>query len=153
MSEGRRPGGLTALAVINFVYFALGLLMFVGFFTFIAIVNTDVVEQDKAMQDMKKAFEDAGVTMGLFAVVMVVSLISTVLLLLSGIGYLKQKMFLGRGLGTAYGMLALVSSGVSAIVLPPEAGGDFGLGTMLSFIYPIATLFLVNVTFKDDLVN
>jgi len=76
-----------------------------------------------------------------------------VLLLLSGIGYLKLKKFLGRMIGNTYAVISIVSSVISGIMFPSEMGGGFNIGTIIGLIYPIITLILLNTTFKEDLTN
>jgi hypothetical protein len=152
MSEGKRPGGLTALAVINFVFVVWGLLALLGLaamFAFIGKIPTDDMnETQKAQLD---AFQNMGLSVFIF--IFALSIISSVLLLLSGIGYLKQKKILGWGLGNAYGVISIVSSIVSTFMFPADIGGGFNIGTLVGLIYPILTLFLLNTTFKDDLTN
>lgn len=152
MSEGKRPGGLTALAVINFVFVVWGLLALLGLaamFAFIGKIPTDDMnETQKAQLD---AFQNMGLSVFIF--IFALSIISSVLLLLSGIGYLKQKKILGWGLGNAYGIISIVSSIVSAFMFPADIGGGFGIATLIGLIYPIVTLVLLNTTFKEDLTN
>ena len=98
-----------------------------------------------------EAFQKLGIPVFIFAFTL--SLVSSVLLLLSGIGYLKQKKFLGRTLGNIYAVIDIISSVVSGIMLAPETGGGFTIMTMVGLIYPILTLILLNTTFKEDLTN
>ena len=49
MNEEKRPGGLTALAVINFIFSGFGLLSLFGFVAFFALrgkIPTDNMEDD-----------------------------------------------------------------------------------------------------------
>ena len=147
MSEGKRPGGLTALAVINFIFGgfgALGLLALVAFFA----ILSGAAPEDQATIELKGALEEMG--KGMLVVMLVLGVISTVLMIASGVGYLKQKKFLGRTLGNAYAGLALVQSGISAAMVDPLAGGGFNIETMIGLIYPVLTLLLLNTTFKED---
>ena len=89
----------------------------------------------------------------MFIGLLALSVISSVLLLISGIGYIKQKKFMGRTLGNAYAILAIISGIVSAMMMKPEIGGGFSIGTIIGLIYPILTLILLNMTFKEDLTN
>ncbi len=152
MSEEKRPGGLTALAVINFVFSGWGFLSLLGlafFFTFIGAIPTEELQEPQRTQF--EAFKNMGVP--LFIFIFALTLISSVLLLLSGIGYLKQKKFLGRTLGNIYAITAIVSSVVSAMMFPSELGGGFNIGSIIGLIYPVVTLILLNTTFRDDLTN
>ena len=152
MSEEKRPGGLTALAVINFVFSGWGLLSLLGlavFFAFIGVIPTDQMQEPQRTQF--EAFKDMGVHV--FIIIFVLSLISSVLLLLSGIGYLKQKKFLGRTIGNIYAVLAIISSVFSGMLFPSELGGGFNIMSIVGLIYPVLTLILLNTTFRDDLTN
>jgi len=152
MDEGKRPGGLTALAVINFVFSGwgfIGLLGLAAFFAFIGKIPTD--EMQEAQRTQFEAFQNMGLSV--FVIIFALSLISSVLLLLSGIGYLKQKKFLGRMMGNAYAVITIVSSVISGMMFAPEMGGGFNIGTIIGLIYPVLTLILLNTTFRDDLTN
>lgn len=152
MSEGKRPGGLTALAVINFVFSGWGLITLFGLiamFAFIGKIPTD--QMDETQKAQIEAFQNLGLPTFIFLIVL--SIISSILLLLSGIGYLKQKKILGWALGNAYGILSIVSSIVSAFMFPAEIGGGFNIAVIIGLIYPIVTLVLLNTTFKEDLTN
>jgi hypothetical protein len=155
MNEGKRPGGLTALAVINFVFSGwgfIGLLFFAAFFAFIGKIPTDDMQEAQRVQF--EAFQNLGLSV--FVMIFVLSLISNVLLLVSGIGYLKQKKILGRMIGNAYAIFAIASSVISGFIFAgemAEMGGGFSIMTIVGLIYPILTLILLNTTFKDDLTN
>jgi len=150
MNEGKRPGGLTALAVINFILFGLGL---IGLLSMVA-THADLIPTDHMTEEQKAAIEALqNMSLPLFVVILALSLISNVLLILSGIGYIGQKKMLGRVLGNAYAVISIVRSIVSGTQISSEAGGGFNFGTIIGLIYPIITLILLNTTFKDDLTN
>jgi len=152
MTEGKRPGGLTALAVINFVFSGWGLIGLLGLaalFAFIGKIPTDKMQETQKAQI--EAFQNAGLPVFIF--IFALSIITNVLLLVSGIGYLKQKKFLGRMIGNTYAVIAIVSAIVSGMMWPREMGGSFNIGTIIGLIYPVVTLILLNTTFKEDLTN
>lgn len=152
MNEGKRPSGLTALAVINFIFSGFGFIQLLGLAAFFALMGkipTD--EMQEAQKAQIEAFQNLGLPVFIF--IFALTIISSVLLLLSGIGYLKQKKFLGRMIGNAYAVITIVSSVISGIMFPSELGGGFNFGTIIGLIYPIITLTLLNTTFKDDLTN
>ena len=152
MTEGKRPGGLTALAVLNFVFAGWGLLGMAGmvvFFTLMGKIPTENMDEKARMQI--EALQNMGLSTLVF--IFVLTVVSCILLLLSGIGYLKQKKFLGRKLGSTYGILAIISSIVSGVMFDPELGGGFNIGTIIGLIYPVMTLILLNTTFKEDFIN
>ena len=151
MTEGKRPGGLTALAVINFVFVGLGLigvLMLAAFFAFIGMIPTD--DMPEAQRTQIEAFQNMGVAV--FIIIFVLSIVSSVLLLVSGIGYLKQKKIMGRMVGNTYAVVSIVSSVVTGMMFAAELGGGFNIGTIIGLIYPVVTLILLNTTFRDDLI-
>jgi hypothetical protein len=134
----RRPGGLTALAVLNFVFGgfgALGLLFWLAVLG-VAQMRTDVTSQLR------------GAAQWLLWVMFLVNVANVILLIASGVGYLRMKRF-GRTLGTVYGILSLVYTGVvlASLEMP------FGFQHMIGLVYPLLTLILVNTTFAGDLVN
>ncbi|MHC4286367.1 MAG: hypothetical protein ACYSWZ_25880 [Planctomycetota bacterium] len=152
MSEEKRPGGLTALAVINFVFSGfgfIGLLVMIPLFAFIDKIPTDQMQE--AQRAQIEALQSLGLPMLIF--IFSLSLIYNILLLLSGIGYLKQKKFLGWIIGNSYAVMAIVSSIVSGMMFASELGGGFNIGTIINLIYPVLTLILINTTFRDDLTN
>lgn len=151
MSHGKRPGGLTAMAVINFVFGGFGALGFLGLiFILLMLVGTIANEQ---ASEIKEAFEEAGLGVGFFVFLLFVQLVAVVLLITSGVGYLQQKKVLGRYVGNAYAAVSISVNLVSALTMPPESGGGFNIGTIVGLVYPVLTLILLNTTFKEDFVN
>lgn len=151
MTEGKRPGGLTALAVINFVFVGLGLigvLMLAAFFAFIGMIPTDEMPEEQRAQI--EALQNMGLPV--FILSFVLSIVSSVLLLVSGIGYLKQKKIMGRMVGNTYAVVSIVSSVITGMMFAAELGGGFNIGTIIGLIYPVVTLILLNTTFRDDLI-
>lgn len=136
MSEGKRPGGLTALAVLNFVFGGIGAIALLAIWALIAAA--DHVSEGQVTNEVS----------GLLYVILLIGVVNVGLMIASGIGYLGQKRVLGRTFGTIYGVLSLLNTVLSLV-----AGQPFGIGTIIGLVYPILTLILVNVTFKDDLVN
>lgn len=150
MQEGKRPGGLTALAVLNFVFggfSALGVLAMAALLGIAAAVEGQETEEAKKVAE---AMAEAG---PLFTVALIMPAISAFLLIASGVGYLQQKKFLGRTLGSIYAGLSILSSLVTSAMLAKEIGGGFGIGTIIGLIYPVLTLILLNGTFKNDFVR
>lgn len=151
MSSERRPGGLTALAVINFIFAAfqlLGALVFIPLLLMGEQMMENVNEEDQAALEAMMQMGETG-----FILVIAASLITVFLLVASGIGYLKLKQFLGRTLGNVYAVFTIIYTVITGLYVAPELGGGFGLGTLLGFIYPLVTLVLLNTTFKEDFVN
>jgi len=152
MNEGKRPGGLTALAVINFVFAGFGFLQFLGLAVFFALIGKIPTEEMEETQRAQiEAFQEMGLPVYIF--ILVLTVITSVLLLVSGIGYLKQKKFMGWMIGNTYAVISIVSSIVAGAMFASELGGGFNIGTIIGLIYPIVTLVLLNTTFKEDLTN
>ncbi len=152
MQERERPGGLTALAVINFVFAGFSVLSLLGtaaFFTLVDNIPTD--QMDAAQRAQIEALQNLGT--GALVFIFAINLLSGLLLLLSGIGYLKQQKVLGWMVGNAYAVVSIVSSVVSAMMFARELGGGFNIMTIVGLVYPILTLVLINTTFKEDLTN
>jgi len=146
MAEGQRPGGLTALAVLNFVFGGLGAIGIILLGGLVAVA--DKATGGEVSGAAAESLAAAGTDGALFLVTIVLSIASCVLLIISGVGYIKQKRVMGRTMGSLYGILALVGT-----ILTLVSGGDFGFGEIIGLIYPVLTLIMVNTTFKDDLVN
>jgi hypothetical protein len=153
MSEGTRsrPGGLTALAVINFVFGGwgvIGIMMILFFIGLLSMAGAELQREiDKDPNLKKQMAEMPGV--GFLFLVVAINAVEVVLLIISGVGYLKQKRFLGRTLGNVYAGLALLGFALVLAMWP----SSFGIGSLVGLIYPILTLILLNFTFKDDFIN
>jgi hypothetical protein len=134
-----RPGGLTALAVFNFIFGGLsGLINLVG----LAAVGM-VVKQ--AEQDAKITGQEVPSEAFLYGM-MLFALVRAALLITSGVGYLGRKKFLGRTLGNAYAVLALIAIAIEIAL----AKQTFTIINLVDFVYPLITLFLINVIFRKD---
>jgi len=152
MNEEKRPGGLTALAVLNLVFAGWGFLSLLAFGAFLAL--RDRIPTDN-MDDTQRAQMEALQEMSLsaFGIIIALSVVANVLLLVAGIGYLKQKRILGRMVGNGYAIVSIISSVVSARMFTAEMGGGVNIATLIGLIYPVVTLILLNTTFRDDLTN
>ncbi len=153
MSGSGRPGGLTALAIMNFVLAAYLALTFLGLATMLLMPDSSFAhmsdEERQQMKEAKDALKDPRVL-----VPTLVKVPAMVLLLLSGAGYLMQKKWLGWVAGNGYAVLDVGSSIASAITVKSmELGGGFNLGMMAGILYPLFTLILINTTFRADLSN
>ena len=155
MTAGQRPGGLTALAVLNFVFGGFGVLGVLGLAAILALLNVGAQAAAEGasveMQELVTALRETG--MGFIYIILLLSLLGTILMIASGVGYLQQKKFLGRTLGSAYALLSILQAVIMGLLLPEAAGGGFGLMSAVNLIYPILTLILLNTTFKEDFVR
>lgn len=152
MNQEKRPGGLTALAVINFVFFGLNILGLLSLAaTYAGLIPTEQMTEEQrtpieALQNM---------SLPVFISMFLLSLAESVLLLLSGIGYLKQKKFMGWILGNLYAIVSIINNIASIFFFftSEMEGGGFRITTIIGLIYPVVTLILLNTTFKEDLTN
>jgi hypothetical protein len=134
-----RPGGLTALAIFNFIFGGLsGLLNLLA----LATMGMQVAEMEKQSKvtGMPVPSETLLYGLALFAI------IRAALLITSGVGYLGRKRFLGWVLGNVYAVFALIAIAVEISTMK----GSFTILSLVDFVYPLITLFLLNVIFRKD---
>ena len=155
MASDKRPGGFTALAVINFIFGAISLLGAIALAALLPLMRFAVEQAGSEMPPEQlaqiEAMNDVGAP--LFITVACISFVTAVLLIASGVGYLKLKKFLGRTLGNAYAIISVIYAVLSAMLLPVALGGGFNIMAIVGLIYPVLTLILLNTTFKEDFVN
>lgn len=137
MTQGKRPGGLTALAVLNFVFGGLGALGLLALFALLGVAKGAGAELSSAPGS------------GIIYVSLLLGTVSVILLITSGVGYIKQKAFLGRKLGNLYAVTSLTNTALAIGVMQTGVG----IGTIIGLIYPVLTLILLNTTFREDLLN
>ena len=134
-----RPGGLTALAIFNFIFGGLsGLINLIG----LATMGMQIAE-------MEKQSKVTGIPVpseGLLYAMLTFAIIRAALLITSGVGYLGRKKFIGYVLGNAYAVLALIAIAIEIATLK----GQFTILSLVDFVYPLITLFLLNVIFRKD---
>jgi hypothetical protein len=149
MAQGRRPGGLTALAVLNFVFAGLSLLSVLG--TLFVFFYAGTLKESAKPEDRHILEALENMNTGLWALILISSILATVLLIVAGIGYLKMRRW-GRMAGNLYAVTAVGAGVLGGLITPPELGGGFNIGTIIGLVYPVLTLYFINATFKDDLV-
>lgn len=155
MASDKRPGGLTALAVINFILGGLSLLGAIALAALFPLMQYALEQAGNEIPPDQLAQIEAMNEVGapLFLTVACISFVTAVLLIASGVGYLKLKKFLGRTLGNTYAIISVVYAIVTAMLLPVALGGGFNIMSIVGLIYPVLTLILLNTTFKEDFVN
>lgn len=143
----KRPGGLTALAVLNFIFGGLGVIAALALLALLGVAEGVANESGTSLGELANGSE--GPSAGVIYLLVALSAISAGLLIASGVGYLGQKNFLGRTLGNGYAAVSLLGTAIGLAVVDSSVG----IGTIIGLVYPILTLALLNTTFKDDLVN
>jgi len=151
MEEKTRPGGLTALAVINFILACLYIIMTgLTAVSFIFIDNIPLGNMGEAEVARIDAIKQLSTGESVF--ILAPSLIAGIILILAGIGYLKQKKVLGWLMGNIYAAIIILSTVLSPMILSPALrGGTISL--IIALAYPIITIALINFLYKKDLVN
>jgi|ERR1043166_6978600 hypothetical protein len=152
MANPDRPGGLTALAWINFILAGYLLMSATGvIMTMVFRPKIELAASRAAAEAAEEADEDPVVTQELppdHVLVLFVCLMAVcaVLYVVAAVGYLKLKFILGRVLGTVTALFA-VGTALAEIVLSPRG---IQVGHYLGLMYPALTLLLLHVTFRHD---
>jgi hypothetical protein len=134
-----RPGGLTALAIFNFIFGGLsGLSNLISLATLSQLY--EVLAERARASGQEVPSRELLYVLGGFAIV------RAALLITAGVGYLTMKRVIGYWFGNAYVILALVSI-LLEITLAPQKFTAFNL---VEFVYPLITLFLLNAVFRKD---
>ena len=136
------------MAIFNFLFAGVSLLGILGMVTVFVVMR-----ESEAYEEMSRAFTEAGLTGTYLIFIFSISGAALVLQILSGIGYLQQKKFLGRTLGNTYAVISVLSTVVSLVFLPDASGGGFSIITIIALLYPVLTLILLNTTFKEDFIR
>jgi hypothetical protein len=134
-----RPGGLTALSIFNFIFGGLsGLINLIG----LATMSMQIAEMEKQSRVTGIPVPSEALLYGMMSFAMV----RAALLITSGVGYLGRKKFIGYWLGNLYAVLALIAITIEIATLK----GQFTILSLVDFVYPLITLFLLNVIFRKD---
>lgn len=160
-----------ALAVLNFVFGGLGILVALGGIACASAVSSSGNALDEfartARQAAREAAEKAGDTAtlnrlnavtdtpidanlgALYYLVMVLLLTLGAFLIVAGIGYLKQSRKTGWLFGNIYGIAGIVLAIIQIAIL----GSGFVFTVILGLAYPVVTLALLNTVFKESFPN
>lgn len=165
MESTMRPGGLTTLSVLNFLFSAWKLLEGLSNLLWLGICvalgsgedSDSSGERLQMFQDVLDTIEESGITREVFMTQLALSLginiLIVPLLICSGIGYLKQKRVLGRWMGTLYGLIASTGGLILIGFLYRQSSHLVQIGHLMSLVYPLLTLYVLNVSFRKDLVQ
>jgi hypothetical protein len=142
----KRPGGLTALAILNFVFggfnFIGGVVM--ALFSLLFSAGAAAVSNSPSADPNLKAevAKVAATGTGILWLVTLVCLVVCGMLIVSGVGYLKMKKFVYT-IGNAYAIVGIVYT-----VLGLAFMGTTVFGAIIGIAYPVVTLALLNTKFK-----
>ena len=151
MEETKRPGVLTALAVINFILAFLYIIMNgLAVLTFAFIDNVPLGNLSEAQAARIEAMKQ--LSTGEIVFMFGPSVIAGILLVLAGIGYLKQRKVLGWVMGNIYAAVMILQSIISPFLLAPALRGG-AVALTISLAYPVITLILINLVYKKNLVK
>lgn len=153
---GQRPGGLTALAVLNFVFGGLGL---IGSFMLLALLSvghklaeatTEFGQRmareagdNEAAREIGQAFSEVHYSTGAVYLCVIIGVVVAALLIVAGVGYMKQSRTSGYIVGHVYAILAIINA-ILAWAMLSQAGFSLIIGVA----YPVITLALLNTAFK-----
>jgi hypothetical protein len=147
MSTPTRPGGLTALAVLNFVFTGLGLISLLALVAMLKFADQAMAGASEKDRAVITAFGEMG--MGPWALIVGSGIVTSALLLIAGIGYLKMRRW-GWIAGNLYAVLAIITAILQVFLMPAAIGGGFNLMSIVGLIYPVLTIILLNTTFKAE---
>jgi hypothetical protein len=153
-NPARRPPVVTLLALCNFIFaalFGIGLVAYLGRMRFVPLVEAHSPSLSATELKQGEAILSLGITP--YYALGVVMVILTVLLIVSGIGYLYLKRFEGRVLGNVTTLVSIASALAVTFWVPKVLDGGINGFSSINFTYPLLTLFLLNRTFKDQFVN
>jgi hypothetical protein len=140
MAQGQRPGGLTALAVLNFIAAFSGVLTAIGHG-----ILLQVPERRMNHGQMETFMRNPAIIAGS----LVLTLCGVGLLITSAVGYLGQRRFLGRILGSLCAVVSLAQTGYSLALM----GEPFSLGVVVHLVYPTLSAVLLNTVFREDFIR
>ena len=115
-----------------------------------------VESRPEKMENLKKLRETDQLMKKQASLIMLggaLDLVFMILLILAGIGYLKQRRVLGKIVGTVYAVTAILWGAGALFYFQQATGQSAGIGSLIGFIVPGVTLILLHLTFKDDFIN
>ena len=127
MSSGGRPSGLTAMAVVNFVYVFGALIGLATVGLFVLWKLNSVPASHPEVERIQSALDETSIA--ILVTIVVLNVIKATLLFLSGIGYLTQRKMLGRVLGSGYAVIGLLLTGTELILPAALDGGMINVMT------------------------
>jgi hypothetical protein len=148
MEKSKRPGGLTFFAIINFILAFLSIagagLLFISIAFVGQIPMENMTEAQRASVETLKNMPASSLIFSISR-----SVIGGILLLLAGIGYLKQNRVLGYIIGNVYVAAMIIYTVLSPFIL----GAAVKKGIISSFVallYPVITLIVLNFIYRKN---
>lgn len=139
----RRPGGLTALAVINFVFAGLGIIGIFSMFAVLAVIKKGGSGLFPRGMKMPPLPSEEVIYLS-----MLLGLVAAVLLIVSGVGYIKMSKVAGYVFGNIYAVVAITNNVIGIVGNPQAMVGVAILGVIIGLAYPVVTLILLNTVFR-----
>ncbi|NCG55703.1 MAG: hypothetical protein GWP35_02240 [Proteobacteria bacterium] len=157
MAANDRPGGLTALSVLN-GFFALSvggatISRFLESYKLMQVLEHGIPGGEWRGRYYYQKLLDEGLTPLDLQILGVMGLTATVLLLVSIWGFLKQNNVLGRWLGTIGGVALACVSVCSILWLPQSYLKGSGISIARQMFYPLFLIFMLHVIFRRDFLN
>jgi ABC-type transport system involved in multi-copper enzyme maturation permease subunit len=140
MTTNVRPSGLTAFAIINFIFggiVGLGVMFSLG-----AMACSGAFNKGPTAQLMTPEATAVAIVIG------ILNLVIMGLLVVSGIGYIKCSPVLGRLFGSIYALAEIAKTIVSLGVLTGTQA-QFSILTVTQLVWPLLTLVFINLVFSD----
>jgi len=150
----RLRASIIAVALIAFIFALLNGLR--TLFIVVLVMGWDTIKDELQSEPQMAGLHRAltSVSSTVMTIFMVVLLAATVLETLTGIGLLFRSKFMGRTVGTCFGVVALIAYYISAINVPRELGGGFNIfSIVMLLLFPVLVLVLVNGSFRSILVR
>ena len=140
----KRPGGLTALAVLNFVFAGFGIIGIP-----VAMAGLAFLKSQAASGRLPPGFKMPPLPPDeVFYMQMFLSFILAVMLLVSGVGYIKMSKVAGYVFGNVYAIMS-IGTNIFGVAMNPQARTGLGIvGVVIGLIYPVLTLILLNGVFR-----
>ena len=163
--SGARPGGLTALAVLNFVFGGFGIIgglwrLLAGaasgssndFFDAATRFSRSAAERSgnpDAIEAMNRFAPKIVSYSGAFYFLGILGLVLAAFLIVAGVGYLKQSKKAGWLFGNIYGITGIILAILTFALLP----WVLSFFAIFDLAYAIVTLALLNTVFKINFTN
>ncbi|MBN2351455.1 MAG: ABC transporter permease subunit [Spirochaetales bacterium] len=140
MDRNVRPSGLTALAIINFI--------FAGLIGFLVMFSLGLLACAGAFARTQSAEPLGTEAIGVSVAVSLGNIISMALLIVTAIGYLKCNPILGRLLGNIYALVEITKTTIY-LIFYASVVQQLAIFTVIAYIWPLITILFLNIVFRD----